>query len=298
MSFAFGLGNSLFFPARVGGASLLVPGRIDPEGVFEIITRERPTVFFTVPTLYARLLQVRGAERRFDLSSLRLCVSSGEALPPALFDAWRARFGQDLMDVVGSTETLHDFIASRPGAVRRGSAGRVVPGFEIRLVDGDGRDVPDGTVGSVLVKGPTNALYYWNRRERTEATMQGEWLRTGDMMSRDAEGYFYFAGRADDMLKVAGQWVSPAEVEARLMDHPAVLEAAVVARADGDGLFVPHAVLVARPGHEPSRALGNEISAFARAGLPAFKVPRTVEFAPELPRTATGKIQRFRLRSP
>jgi 4-hydroxybenzoate-CoA ligase/benzoate-CoA ligase len=298
MSFAFGLGNSLFFPAHVGAASLLVAERADPERVFDIISRERPTVFFTVPTLYARLLLVEDAARRFDLSSLRMCVSSGEALPPALFDAWRARFGHDLMDVVGSTETLHDFIASRPGAVRRGSAGRVVPGFEVRLVDADGRDVPDGTVGAVLVKGPTNALYYWNRRERTEATMQGEWLRTGDMMSRDADGYFSFAGRADDMLKVAGQWVSPAEVEARLMDHPAVLEAAVVARADGDGLFVPHAVLVAKEGHEPSRALAHDIRAFARAGLPSFKVPRTVEFAPELPRTATGKIQRFRLRAP
>jgi benzoate-CoA ligase family protein len=297
MSFAFGLGNSLFFPARVGAASILVAGRVDAESVLGIITRERPTAFFTVPTLYARLLQVEDAGRRFDLSSLRLCVSSGEALPPALFDAWRARFGHDLMDVVGSTETLHDFIASRPGAVRRGSVGRVVPGFEIRLVDAEGRDVPDGTVGSVLVKGPTNALYYWNRRARTEATMLGEWLRTGDMMSRDADGYYYFAGRVDDMLKVAGQWVSPAEVEARLMDHPAVLEAAVVARADGDGLLVPHAVVVARPGHEPSGPLAADVSAFARAGLPWFKVPRTVEFAAELPRTATGKIQRFRLRA-
>jgi benzoate-CoA ligase len=265
--------------------------------VFEVISRERPTVFFTVPTLYARLVQVPDVERRFDLSSLRLCVSSGEALPPAVFDAWRARFGHELMDVVGSTETLHDFIASRPGAVRRGSAGRVVPGFEIRLVDADGRDVPEGSVGAVLVKGPTNALQYWNRRERTAATMQGEWLRTGDMMSRDADGYFFFAGRADDMLKVGGRWVSPAEVEARLVDHPAVLEAAVVGRTDADGLVVPHAVVVLRPGHEPSSELADEIRAFARERLASFKAPRRIEFAAELPKTATGKIQRFRLRT-
>jgi benzoate-CoA ligase family protein len=297
MSFAFGLGNSLFFPARVGAASLLMRERAEPEAVLELITRERPTVFFTVPTLYARLLQVKDVTRRFDLSSLRMCVSSGEALPPAVVDAWRARFGHELLDVVGSTETLHDFIASRPGAVRRGSAGRVVPGFEIRLVDAAGRDIADGTVGAVLVKGPTNALQYWNRRERTEATMHGEWLRTGDMMWRDTDGYFYFAGRADDMLKVAGQWVSPAEVEARLADHPAVLEAAVVGRADGEGLIVPHAVVVPAAGYEPSDTLAEELRRFARDGLVSFKVPRSVEFAAELPKTATGKIQRFRLRA-
>jgi benzoate-CoA ligase family protein len=297
MYFAFGLGNSLFFPARVGAASVLMRERAEAVGVLDVITRERPTVFFTVPTLYARLLQVPDVERRFDLSSLRLCVSSGEALPPAVFDAWRARFGHELIDVVGSTETLHDFIASRPGAVRRGSAGQVVPGFDIRLVDADGRDVPEGTVGAVLVKGPTNALQYWNRRERTAATMQGEWLRTGDMMSRDADGYFYFAGRVDDMLRVGGQWVSPAEVEARLVDHPAVLEAAVIGRADRDGLVVPHAVVVLQSGHDPSPELAQELRAFAREGLAPFKVPRGVEFTGDLPKTATGKIQRFRLRA-
>jgi benzoate-CoA ligase family protein len=298
MYFAFGLGNSLFFPARVGAASVLVPERPEPERVFEIIARERPTVFFAVPTLYARLLQVEGAERRYDLSSLRLCVSSGEALPPAIFDAWRARFGGELLDVVGSTETLHDFIANRPGAARRGSSGLVVPGYEARVVDDEGRDVPAGTVGHLLIKGPTNAPYYWNRLERTRATMLGEWLRTGDMFSRDAGGYFYFAGRADDMLKVAGQWVSPAEVEARLLEHPAVLEAGVTGRRDADGLVKPHAVVVLKEAHAPSAELAEALRAFARATLARFKVPRVIEFAAELPKTATGKIQRFRLRAP
>ena len=295
MYFAFGLGNSLFFPARVGAASVLVPERVEPERAFEVIARERPTVFFTVPTLYARMLRVEGP-RRDDLSSLRLCVSSGEALPTAIFDAWRERFGHELLDVVGATETLHDFMANRPGATRRGSSGQVVPGYEARLVDEAGRDVPPGVVGHLLVKGPTTAPYYWNRLERTRATMLGEWLRTGDMFSRDADGYFFFAGRADDMLRVSGQWVSPAEVESRLLEHPAVLEAGVVGRLDGDGLVKPHAVVVLKDGHAPSPTLGEDLRAFARATLAPFKVPRAIEFAGELPKTATGKIQRFRLR--
>jgi benzoate-CoA ligase family protein len=297
MYFAFGLGNSLFFPARVGAASLLVAERIEPERAFEVIAHERPTVFFTVPTLYARMLRVEDAERRYDLSSLRLCVSSGEALPAAIFDAWRARFGCELLDVVGATETLHDFMANRPGATRRGSSGQVVPGYEARLVDENGHDVPVGTVGHLLIKGPTTAPYYWNRLERTRATMLGEWLRTGDMFSRDVDGYFYFAGRADDMLRVSGQWVSPAEVEARLLEHPAVLEAGVVGRLDGDGLVRPHAVVVVKEGYAPSAALGDELRGFARRTLAAFKVPRAIEFVQELPKTATGKIQRFRLRA-
>jgi benzoate-CoA ligase family protein len=297
MYFAFGLGNSLFFPARVGAASLLVAERVEPERAFAVIAHERPTVFFTVPTLYARMLHVEDAERRYDLSSLRLCVSSGEALPTAIFDAWRARFGRELLDVVGATETLHDFMANRPGATRRGSSGQVVPGYEARLVDENGHDVPVGAMGHLLIKGPTTAPYYWNRLERTRATMLGEWLRTGDMFSRDVDGYFYFAGRADDMLRVSGQWVSPAEVEARLLEHPAVLEAGVVGRLDGDGLVKPHAVVVVKEGYAPSAALGDELRGFARRTLAAFKVPRAIEFVQELPKTATGKIQRFRLRA-
>jgi benzoate-CoA ligase family protein len=296
MSFAFGLGNSLYFPARAGAVSLLVCERLDPAAVFDVITRERPTMLFTVPTLYARLLQVPDAPRRFDLSSLRLCVSSGEALPPPVFDGWERAFGLPLHDVLGSTEALHDFIATRPGRVRRGSIGEIVPGFEARVVDDDGEEVSAGAVGQLLIKGPTTAPYYWNRAERTRATMLGEWLRTGDMVSRDPDGYFRFAGRADDMLKVGGQWVSPMEVEGRLSEHPLVLEAAVVARADGSGLLEPCASVVLRNGRVGSPALERDLREWLRAGLAHHKVPRVVEFVAELPRTETGKIQRFRLR--
>jgi benzoate-CoA ligase family protein len=294
--FAFGLGNSLYFPLRVGAASVLVPGRVSPEAAFEIIAAERPSVFFAVATLYARMLHVPDAERRWDLSSLRLCVSSGEALPPAVFDGWKARFGHELLDVVGSTEALHDFIANTPGAARRGSSGRVVPGFEARLVDNAGRPVFTGHVGQLLIKGPTTALAYWNRHDRTRQTMQGEWLRTGDMFWQDADGYFYFAGRADDMLKVGGQWVSPAEVEAALVVHPAVVEAGVVGRQDDDGLARAHAFVVLADASAASAELAAELTAFVRERLAGYKSPRWVEFVPELPKTATGKIQRFRLR--
>lgn len=297
MYFAFGLGNSLYFPAHAGGASVLVPERLDAERAFDVIATERPTVFFAVATLYARMLAVPDAERRWDLSSLRYCVSSGEALPPAVFDAWTDRFGLELVDVVGSTEALHDFLANPPGAARRGSAGRVVPGFEARLVDDDGAPVPPGTAGHLLVKGPTCAAYYWNRLDRTRATMLGEWLRTGDVFRQDADGWFYFAGRSDDMLKVGGMWVSPAEVEAALVEHPAVLEAGVTGVEDAGGLTRPVAFVVLRPGRVASPALAGELRELVRARAAGYKAPAAVEFVPELPKTATGKIQRFRLRA-
>jgi benzoate-CoA ligase family protein len=298
MYFAFGLGNTLYFPARVGAAAVLVEQRLDAERAFEVITAERTTVFFAVATLYARMLHVKEAERRYDLRSLRLCVSSGEALPPAVFDGWKARFGHDLVDVVGSTEALHDFIANRPGAVRRGSAGQIVPGFEARLVDDAGQPVPTGAVGHLLIKGPTTSPYYWNRLERTRATMLGQWLRTGDMFWQDAEGYFYFAGRSDDMLRVAGLWVAPAEIEAALVEHSAVIEAGVVGRLDADGLTKPQAFVVLNDGQTPSAELAAELVAFVRSRLAGYKSPHSIEFVPELPKTATGKIQRFRLRAP
>jgi benzoate-CoA ligase family protein len=294
--FAFGLGNALYFPARVGAAAVLVPERITPERAFEVITAERPTIFFTVPTLYARMLDVRDAERRFDLSSLRYGVSSGEALPPAVFDAWADRFGLELVEVVGSTEALHDFIANRPGEARRGASGRVIAGFEARVVDDAGAPVPAGAVGHLLVKGETTAPSYWNRLERTRRTMLGEWLRTGDMFRQDAEGWFYFEGRSDDMLKVAGQWVSPAEVEAHLVAHPAVLEAGVVGDTDARGLTTPRACVVLKAGVAASPALAAELREFVRRRTAGYKAPAAVEFVADLPKTATGKIQRFRLR--
>jgi acyl-coenzyme A synthetase/AMP-(fatty) acid ligase len=275
---------------------VLVPERLDAERAFDVIAAERPTVFFTVPTLYARMLAVDDAERRWDLSSLRYCVSSGEALPPAIFDAWAERFGVELVEVVGSTEALHDFIANRPGEARRGVAGRLVPGFDARLVDDAGAPVPAGTVGHLLIKGETTAPYYWNRLERTRATMQGEWLRTGDMFSLDAEGFFTFAGRSDDMLKVAGMWVSPVEIEAQLVEHPAVLEAGVVGIEDGQGLTRPNAFVVIKPGWTPSEAMARTLTEFVVERCGRLKAPAKVSFLDDLPKTATGKVQRFRLR--
>ncbi|MBI4590621.1 MAG: benzoate-CoA ligase family protein [Candidatus Rokubacteria bacterium] len=295
--FVYGLGNSLYFPARVGAASVLVPERIEPERAFEVIATERPTVFFTVATLYARMLQVEEAERRYDLSSLRLCVSSGEALPTAIFHAWKSRFGHELLDVVGSTEALHDFIANRPGEVRPGSSGKVIPGFEARLVDDRGNPVMPGNVGHLLIKAPTAAPYYWKRPAQTRAAMLGEWLRTGDMFYEDTDGYFYFCGRSDDMLKVGGMWVSPIEVEGAILEHPAVVEAGVIGSPDADGLTKPRAFVVLKPGSAPSDELAGEIREFVKKRLAGYKAPRWVEFVSDLPKTATGKVQRFRLRS-
>jgi len=296
LHFAFGLGNSLYFPALVGATSVLVPERLEAERVFELIQAERPTMLFAVATAYRRMLQVDGAERRFDLSSLRLCVSSGEALPAAIFHAWKSRFGHELLDVVGSTEALHDYIANRPGEARPGSSGRVIPGYEARLVDDQDRPVAPGFVGHLLIKGDSIAAYYWNRHERTRATMQGEWLRTGDMFYQDADGYFYFSGRQDDMLKVGGMWVSPVEIEACLGEHSAVLEAAVIGRGDADGLTKAHAFCVLQDGQVGSDALTAELQALVRKRLAGYKSPRWIDFVRELPKTSTGKIQRFALR--
>ncbi len=260
--FAFGLGNTLYFPALAGAASVLAPERLAPERALEVIAAERPTIFFAVPTLYARMLQVPDAARLYDVSSLRYCVSSGETLPPALFEAWGERFGLELVEVVGSTEALHDFIANRPGKARPGVAGRLVPGFEARLLDDAGGPVPSGAVGHLLIKGPTTAPRYWNRAERTRATMLGEWLRTGDMFSRDEDGWFTFAGRAD-----------------------------------GDGLVKVHAAVVLKDPGAASDALGEELTRFVRERAAGYKAPRWIEFVPDLPKTATGKIQRFRLRA-
>ena len=296
LHFAFGLGNGLYFPASVAAASILIPERPEPSRVFELIHTERPTMLFTVPTMYARLLQVDEAERRYDLSSLRLCVSSGEALPAALFHAWASRFGHELLDVVGSTEALHDFIANRPGRARPGSSGEIIPGWEARLVDDEGQAVAPGTIGHLLVKGDATAPCYWNRHETTKATMLGEWLRTGDMFRQDGDGYFYFCGRSDDMLRVAGMWVAPAEVEACLMEHSAVLEAAVVGGEDADGLTKPRAFCVLKAGAPPGEALAAELRLHVKQRLAGYKAPRWIEFVDDLPRTSTGKIQRFRLR--
>ncbi|HXW04453.1 MAG TPA: benzoate-CoA ligase family protein [Vicinamibacterales bacterium] len=294
--FAYGLGNSLSFPLGVGGQAALVPERPTPEGMFQAIQRFRPTIFFAVPTLFAAMLQVDQARTRFDLSSLRFCVSAGEALPAEIFARWRDRFGLEIIDGIGSTEMLHIFLSNRPGSCRPGTSGVEVPGYSARIVGEDGSVVPRGTVGTLLVSGDSAAAYYWRQHEKTKRTFQGEWVDTGDKYVRDDEGCYRYCGRSDDMLKVNGLWVSPVEVEHAVMAHPGVLECAVVGASGRDGLTKPKAFVVLRQEFEASAAIAPEIQAAARARLPSFKCPSWIEFLPELPKTATGKIQRFRLR--
>ena len=294
--FAYGLGNALYFPFHVAASTVLSAGRPEPTRVFELIARERPTLFFAVPTAFAALLQVPDAERTYDLSSLRLCLSAGEPLPKALYERWRAKFGLEILDGIGSTEMCHTFIANRRGAVRPGSSGRPVPGYEAKIVDDQGRPVPVGEIGDLLVKGDSACAGYWNQHERTTQTFLGEWVRTGDRYREDADGWFWYAGRGDDMIKAGGIWVSPAEVEGALIEHPAVLEAGVVGAADRDELVKPLAFVVLARGHTASPALARELQEFVKARLAPYKYPRWIRFVAELPKTATGKIQRFRLR--
>lgn len=295
--FAYGLGNGLYFPFRVGSTTVLNPDRADPERLLEMIQQYRATVFCTVATLYARILAIPDVERRYDLSSLRLCLSSGEPLPVVLFQRWKEKFGLELLDVMGTTEALHDFLTSVPGNVKPGSCGVVTPAFEAKIVDDEGKELGPGIVGHLLVKGDSCAAFYWNRHEQTKRTMQGEWLRTGDMLYKDPEGYFWYCGRSDDMLRVAGQWVSPFKVESALLEHQAVLEAAVAAAQDPQGLTYPKAWVVLR---DEFRSEGGpqteEIREFLRSRLLPHERPREILVVDQLPKTATGKIQRFRLR--
>ncbi len=296
MFFAYGLGNSLYCPLRAGASSVLVPDRITPEICFRTIQEERPTIFYGVPTLYAALLNVPDAGKRYDLSSLRLAVSAGEPLPAELYRRFRERFGVELLDGIGSTEMLHVFITNRIGEVRPGSSGRVVPGYEARIVDEEGLPVPSGTVGNLWIKGGSAAAFYWRKAEKTRQTMRGEWLVTGDKYRVDEDGFYWYCGRADDMMRVGAQWVSPTEVESALFTHPTVLECAVVGAADSNGLLQPKAFVVLREGAQPTSALAEELKTAVRTRLAHFKAPTDVEFIPELPKTATGKIQRFKLR--
>ena len=293
--FAYGLGNAGYFPMAAGAQSVLFAGRPTPEGVFEILSRHRPTIFFGVPTLYAGMLALKGAER-YDLSSLRLCVSAGEALPPELYHRWRERFGVELLDGIGTTEILHIFLSNRPGAVRPGSTGLPVPGYEAAIVDDGGRPVPPGEIGNLRVRGDSTMAFYWNQHEKTKDCLLGQWIQTGDKYYQDPDGYFWYCGRADDMLKVGGIWVSPVEVEATLVGHPAVLEAAVVGREDADRLVKPQAFVVLKDPAQAAPALADELRAFVKDKIAPYKYPRWIEFVPELPKTATGKIQRYKLR--
>lgn len=294
--FAYGLGNALYFPFAVGAMAILWPGPPTAADVFRIIETHRPTLFFSVPTNYGMLLAYRREGRDFDLSSVRCAVSAGEALPPVLFERVKERFAVEILDGLGSTEVLHIFISNRPGEIRPGSSGRVVTGYEARLVDEENRPVAAGEIGNLLVKGDSTCAFYWNKHEQTRQTIEGCWIRTGDKYRQDEDGFFWHAGRSDDMLKVGGIWVSPVELENVLVEHPAVLECGVTGRADRDGLIKPAAYVVVQPDIEATPGLAAELQQFVKGRLAEYKRPRWVEFVTELPKTATGKTQRFKLR--
>jgi benzoate-CoA ligase len=290
--FAYGLGNALTFPLMAGATTLLMAERPTPAAVFKRLVEHRPTVFYGVPTLYAGMLASPELPARSQVA-LRVCTSAGEALPREIGERFAAHFGAQILDGIGSTEMLHIFLSNRADDLRYGSTGKAVPGYELELRDEGGRPVGPGEVGDLYIKGPSAALMYWHNREKSRATFQGEWLKSGDKYSVDAEGYYTYAGRSDDMLKVSGQYVSPFEVESALAQHPAVLEAAVIGVPDAEGLIKTKAFVVLKPG---AAVTEEELKAFVKSTLTPHKYPRSIEFLDELPKTATGKIQRFRLR--
>ncbi len=294
--FAYGLGNAMYFPFSVGATAILWPDAPTAANVYSVIEAHQPTLFFSVPTNYGMLLAHRREGDDFDLSSIRLAVSAGEALPPALFERFKERFGLELLDGIGSTEVLHIFISNRPGAVRPGSSGVLVPGYEARLVDEHDEPVRCGDIGNLLIRGDSTCACYWNRHEKSKDSIEGHWIRTGDKYVCDEDGYFWYAGRSDDMLKVGGIWVSPVEVESALIEHPAVLECGVVGRCDRDGLVKPAAYVVPKGNSEGTPELAADLQRWVASKLADYKRPRWVEFLPDLPKTATGKIQRFKLR--
>lgn len=290
--FAYGLGNGLTFPMSVGATAVLLPARPTPADVFGILKKHQPTIFYGVPTLYAALLANPARPQKQELK-LRVCTSAGEALPAEIGKKWTAEYGCEILDGIGSTEMLHIFLSNRPGEVRYGSTGQAVPGYELRIVGDDGKECSAGEIGELQISGPSSALMYWNSRAKTKSTFAGEWTRSGDKYTMDADGYYTYSGRTDDMLKVGGIYVSPFEVEASLMTHPAVLEVAVIGAADADQLVKPKAFVVLKSGQAAS---ADELKAHVKQQLAPYKYPRWIEFVTELPKTATGKIQRFKLR--
>ena len=293
--FAYGLGNSLYFPFYVGGTTILYPGRPGARAIYEIITRHKPTLFFGVPASYTELLALDDSAD-YDLGSIRLCISAGEALPKALFERWYGKWNIEILDGIGSTEALHIFISNRPNEVRPGSSGKLVTGYDARIVDEDDQVLPAGNVGNLLIRGDSICSSYWNKHAKTKGTIQGEWIRTGDKYLVEEDGYFWYQGRSDDMMKAGGIWVSPVEVEATLMAHPAVLECAVVGASDKDELVKPKAYVVLKPDQKPTDLLADELKVFVKDRIAPYKYPRWIVFVKDLPKTATGKIQRFKLR--
>ena len=291
---AYGLGAALAFPFSRGASTVLAPGRPTPAGILDVVERYRPTAMFLVPTLYNAILGDEGAAAR-DLSSLRLCVSAAEPLAPETWRRWKETFGQTILDGIGSTELLHIFCSNTPEEHRPGSSGKPVPGYELRILDDDGKPVNAGEAGNLFVKGASAAPFYWRQRERSRRTMQGEWTATGDRYRMDEDGFYWYEGRADDMLKVGGEWVSPVEIENALMEHPAVREAAVVG-VPVEGVMRIRAVIITVSRQTPETSLKAELQEWCKTRLQRFQYPHIIDFVDELPKTATGKIQRFRLR--
>ncbi|MBI1396178.1 MAG: benzoate-CoA ligase family protein [Betaproteobacteria bacterium] len=294
--FAYGLGNSLTFPLALGATAVLMAERPTPAAVAQRLRAHRPTIFCGVPTLFAGMLASPDLPARAD-TALRVATSAGEALPEELGRRFGDHFGIDVLDGIGSTEMLHIFLSNRPGDVRYGTTGKPVPGYDLKLVGENGGAVADGEPGELQIRGPTSAMCYWNNRAKSRETFLGAWTRSGDKYRLDPDGYYVYCGRSDDMLKVGGIYVAPAEVEAALVTHPAVLEAAVIGRADGDDLVKPKAFVVLKTGHVGDEALADALRRHVKDRLAPYKYPRWIAFVPELPKTATGKIQRFRLRA-
>ena len=294
--FAYGLGSSLTFPLSVGATSILMAERPNSAAVFRILRQLRPTIFYGVPTLYSAMLSSRDLPGPEELA-LRRCVSGGEPLPAEIGRQWVARTGTDILDGIGSTEMLHIFLSNRPEDVHYGSTGKPIPGYALKIVDDKGAPVKPGQIGELWVSGPSSALFYWNNRKLSRSNFVGEWTRTGDKYFENADGYYVYCGRSDDMLKVHGMYVSPAEVEAALVEHPAVLEAAVVGADDEDGLQQPKAFIVVKPGVSVGASLADALLLHARTRLAHFKCPRWIAFIDKLPKTTTDKIQRFKLRA-
>ncbi|MFH0297129.1 benzoate-CoA ligase family protein [Bradyrhizobium sp. 31Argb] len=293
--FAYGLGNALTFPMSVGATTILNSERPTPAVMFALMNKYHPTIFYGVPTLFASMLNDEASKTTPAGKRLRICTSAGEALPESVGNAWKARFGVDILDGVGSTELLHIFLSNAPGDIKYGSSGRPVPGYKVRLVNENGADVPDGEVGELLVDAPSAGEGYWNQRSKSRQTFEGHWTRTGDKYIRDAEGRYTFCGRSDDMFKVSGIWVSPFEVESALITHPAVLEAAVVPEADPEGLLKPKAFVVLRADANTD-GLHEALKEYVKQKIGPWKYPRWIDVVESLPKTATGKIQRFKLR--
>ena len=296
LSFSYGLGNAVSFPMSVGASTVLLPDRPTPQAVLATLRRHHPTIFYAVPSLYAALLAHPEIGPGAGSDRLRLCVSAGEALPAHLGERWREVVGVDVLDGLGSTEMLQTFLSNRPGDVRYGSTGKPVPGYEVKIVDESGRELPAGEIGELVVRGPSAGESYWNHRAKSRRTFVGEWTYTGDKYLRDADGYYYYCGRTDDMFKVNGMWVSPFEVETALASHEAVLEAAVIGKEDGEGLTKPKAFIVLKNGYAADERLFDALRAHVKERAGPWKYPRWIEVRPDLPRTPTGKIQRYKLK--